>query len=98
MTPYPFGSPMPDQLQSITDNLALLRAFAAQYPDIHPWALSPLGPSIYLPSTSLKAVGDILGKEGWTTETDLIWKTVMGIRVECRLPIVSRPFAWEGGK
>lgn len=96
--PYPYNGPLPAHLKSQEDGISLLKAFDARHPNLAPWAISAAGPSIYFNSHSALELRDALGEEGWTVEKHLIWKEYMGIRVECRLPIASIPFSWEGAQ
>lgn len=97
MTTHPFNRPFSDQLASLEHGMDLLKAFAEAYPQLHPWALSPLMPSIYFGSHSIAEVGSVLGKSEWTVEQTLIHKEVLGVRCEVRLPIRAKSFEWEAG-
>jgi hypothetical protein len=90
---HPFAASFPDQLAALRTNLAQLEEYATQHPLPDPWAVSPLGPSCYYPSTAKDAVIGILGASGWTEENTIIWKDVDGIRIEIRLNrSESRPY------
>lgn len=92
-TMHPFSATFPDQLAALRTNLAKLERYAVHFPLPDPWAVSPLGPSIYYPSTAKEAVLGILGRSGWTEEATIIWKDVDGIRIEIRLNrSESRPY------
>lgn len=82
---HPFAASFPDQLVTLRGNLSKLETYAVHFPLPDPWAVSPLGPSIYYPATAKEAVLAILGSSGWTEESHIIWKDVDGIRVEVRL-------------
>jgi len=82
---HAFGSPFPDQIATLHANLTKLELYAIRYPLPDPWAVSPLGPSIYYPSTAKAEVLAMLGRDGWTEEANVIWKDASGIRIEIRL-------------
>jgi hypothetical protein len=84
--PFPFGAPILEQVESLEQNLELLRAFAEKHPDLECWAATPLGPTIYFSSDSAPIVRSRLGSAGWHQEQTLLWKELDGIRFELRMP------------
>lgn len=81
-------------MASIRTGMATLEAFAEKYPQLHPFTVSPLMPSIHCSSSDILTCRDLFGSDGWETHTHSISKDVEGVRVQVELPREYRPFSF----
>lgn len=94
MSNHPFSASISQQMASIRTGMATLEAFAEKYPSLHPFVVSPMGPSVYCDASQILACRDLFGSEGWQQNTHSIHKDVAGVRVECQIPREYHPFSF----
>lgn len=87
MSGFPFQAPIHEQLSALADNMELLQGFADKYPDLMPWAVSTLVPSVMFGSDQVRECRDAFGSEGWQLTQHTASKTVDNVLIECRIPV-----------